>query len=303
MARSGDLIKQYLYNTIVSLGTQVGLTIVPANWSDTDYKKLTLDSVADGQSIHEQLFDSLRDDIEERAKVLAPQTYPWFRDKMLNLFEYNAITVPIVQLDETTQVPYYPSPNPSQRIIKYCSVVPGIFGTTLIKIAGDSSGSPTIISGSPLSAAQTFANIIGVPGITYNVVSYNADRLFMQLDVYYDGLYSAVIEQRVVDKIKSFLLNFSTNNFNGTFLTSLLENEILKVEGVKDVVIDNLKARPYTTAVGGGTSLILNNLELLRSYLTTAGHMIPEDTSGANWRLTDFRVGSSGIKNLNLIAQ
>jgi hypothetical protein len=300
MARSITVISKSLQDALVAAAAAVGITINPANWSKKDYKKLFIDIFATSQGIQEQLYDSAVEDIDLIAKHAAPQTPAWFQYQMLNLFQYDATTPQIIQLDVSNSfAPYYPIVNANFRIVKYCSVVPGTLGTTTIKLAGSG---PAKLSAGQLSAAQSFINQLQVPGITYNAISLDADRLFMQLDVYYLGQYSNVIEANVTTAITAFLNTLSTTYFDGQFLTSLLQNAILAVPGVKDVVFKNIQARANTTTVGTGTNLILNNTELLRNWQMVAGYMIIEDTSGANWRLSDFRVGASGIKNLNLIA-
>lgn len=305
MARTSEAIFIALKDAMVVAAAAVGITIDPSKWKRTDYKRLILYIFADSQAIQEQLYDSLVEDVEAIAESAPPQTRAWFQDKMLNLFEYNAVTVPIVQFSTTNFSPFYPNPNSNNRIVKYCSVTPTNFGVTLIKIAGQSSGLPSQISATPLSAAQTFVNTLGVPGLIYTVTSEAADRLFLQLTVYYNGLYSAVIETNVIAAINAYLAYVSTTNFDGIITLTDLEVWIKAVTGVNDVVLENVQARANATAVGTGTNLILNKLEVNRFWDTVAGYIIPEDsTSGSTkWRLTDFRDGVSGLKNLNLIAQ
>lgn len=285
---------------LVSAAAAVGLTVVPSNWSITDYKRLIMQIVAEQIGIMEQLFDSFVEDIEAIADILAPQTPQWFRAQFLNLFEYDAIAVPIVQFNEETFIPYYINPNPNYRIIKYCAVVPGILGTTTIKLAKDSGGFPDPLTSPEKDAAQTFANIIATPGLIYNVESKPSDKLFMQLDTFYNGLYSSIIQANVISAIEQYL---RTIPFNGVVKISFLKQAILEVEGVNDCSFDNIQARADATTVGLGTNLILNNTELALQWQTIAGYIIPENTTGANWTLTDFRIGSSGIKNLNLISE
>jgi hypothetical protein len=298
MARSISQIRDLLIQGLKDRAALVGITINPTNWSEHDYKLLLLDTVATAGGINEQIHDSAILDIEDNIKVIAPQTPQWFKNLMLNMFEYNSVTVPIIQFDALTFTPYYINPNPANRIIKYCSVVPGVFGTTLIKIASETASLPSQITGLPLSAAQTFINTLAIPGINYVVDSRNSDKLFMQLDVYYNGLYSAIIEANVIAAIENYLKSIP---FDGYVSLSFLKLAILNVSGVTDCVINNMQARADVTSVGAGTNLVLNNLEVQRNFSTIAGYIVLEDTAGANWRLSDFRVGSAGIKNLNLI--
>lgn len=305
MARSIDIIYKALERTYVNFSNAVGVIANPSNWSKTDYKRLALSTIATSQGVLEQTQDSYIEDAEGLIKTMPFQTPAWIQNMMINVFQYDATTPQIIQLNITDKqfTFYYPIENNNFKIIKYCSVVPGILGTTLIKIAADSGGAPSQIIAPSLDAAQTFANTITFDGLFYNVVSLDADRLFLQLDVYYDGLYSAVIETNVTNAIKAYLLEKNTKDFNGTLLLSDLEVRIRAVTGVKDVVFVNVQARANTTSVGTGTNLVLNYTTTQRNYPTISGWCIPEDTIGANWRLTDYRVGSSGLKNLNLISQ
>lgn len=308
MARQINDIYQSLTEAFVFYAGEVGFSVDPSKWKKTDYKRLTLFAVAVGIGILEQLFDSFKSDTEDTLKVLSPQTKPWFRDRMINLFEFNSTTVPIVQLDTSLDpltgvarlTPFYPSPNASNRIIKYCSVVSGSFGNTVIKVAAQSNGVPIKLTPSQLSTAASFIAIISDPGMNYSVVSLDSDKLFLQLDVYYNGNYSAVIEQRVTDAIKNYLRSIP---FDGVIKLSNLVDAIKEVEGVGydgDVVLVNVQARPDSVSVGLGTDLIKDNLEILREWPTVAGYIIPETSSG--FLLSDNRTGTT-IKNLNLIPQ
>lgn len=298
MARTIDNILSTLEASLITLAASVGLTVVPSNWSETDYKLLFLNIIATAMAIQEQLFDAHQSAIEAVALVLPPQTFPWFQNQMLNVFEYDASAVPIVQLDTTTSfVPIYPSPNPNFNIIKFCTVKGAGNGIVNIKIAG---AGPSQISSTPLAAAQSFAYQIGTPGIVYNVISSNSDKLFMQLDVYYNGLYSNVIQKNVIDAINNYL---ATIPFDGKVVLSNLLVAIKSVTGVRDCVFINIQARADSTTVGMGTYLVQNKYENQKDWDTVAGYIIPENTAGANWRLTDYRVGSSGALNLNLISE
>lgn len=295
MARQVNTILAAMQTALVSAASLVGLTIVPTNWSKTDYKSLILYIQAAAQAVQEQLYDSFTTDVENIALVLPPQSSPWFQNQMINVFEYDATAVPVVQLDETTSfVPIYPNPNPTFNIIKYCSVIPGIFGSVGIKIAG---AGPSQITGTALAAAQQFINTAGSPGIRYSVTSGISDKLYMQLDVYYNALFAAVIQTNVISAINLYLQSIP---FNGVVTVSKLQEAILSVDGVLDCVLINAQARANSTTVLMGTNLVINSLEVSRNWQTQAGYIIPESTTG--YTLTDFRVGSSGPLNLNLIS-
>lgn len=299
MARTINNIQSGIIAALVSLAAAAGLTIIPAEWSDYDYRQLLTYVMAQATASLEQLFDAFKIDVEAQVAVAAPQTGPWYQNIMLNLFEYDATAVPIVQLDTTTDfAPYYPDPNPAYRIIKYCSATSAALGTNAVKIAKQVSGAPAALSSPELDAAQSFLNTIAGPGIVNNAVSLNADNLFMQMDVYYRGLYAAVIQTDVIAAINAYL---ATIPFNGVvILTDLLE-AIKAVPGVTDMVWNNVQARADLTAFGAGTNLVSLNTVVQKQWSTVAGYIIPETTSG--FTLTDARVSDPSINNLNLIAE
>lgn len=295
MARLVDNIFASLQASLVVTAQSVGLVIVPTNWSRTDYKGLALYVIAVAQAVFEQLYDAFVVDVEAIALRLPPQTPLWFQYQMINVFEYDATAVPIVVLDESTDfVPQYPNPNDNYKIVDYCSVVNGIFGSVAVKIAGSG---PSQITGSALAAAQEYINTVASPGINYAVTSGISDKLFMQLDVYYNGLYAAIIKNSVTDAINGYLQSIP---FNGILVLSKIESAILAVPGVTDMVFVNVQTRQNSTTVMLGTNLVLNNLVLLRNWQTQAGYIILENTSG--YTLSDARALTPSLLNLNLVS-
>lgn len=281
MARKISSILASLKTGLVSAANDIGITINPDNWSKSDYKSLMLNTIATEQGIQEQLYDSFTLDVEAVIEVMAPQTGPWFKDKMINLFEYDATATPIVQLSDNN-VPYYPNPNPNFNIIKYCSVNSGIFGSVLIKVAGQSAGLPSVLSAPKLSAAQSFLNIISADGINYNVVSRNADQVYIEAIIYYKGIYSAVIQSNVIAAINTYLASIP---FDGSVEIGDLLISIRNVTGVNRVVFSNVQSRKDAEAYGAGTNMISAYTTVNDIYNTDAGYIISEQTIGH--KLTD----------------
>jgi len=273
MATSKATILQRLKDYMKLKGADVGITITPDNWSRTDYKSLQFEAIAEEGAIQEQLYDQFTIDQELIAQRASPQTAQWFQWQMLNLFEYDATDVPIVQLKLPELYPYYTSPNPNYRIITFCSVVKGVAGTTLIKVAKGTT--PTVLTSPELSSAQSFVNIIGIDGLNYNVVSYLADRLYIDAEIFYNGLYSAVISDTVIAAITTFLASIP---FNGSVELGSLLAAIRSVEGVNRVVFNNIQARADSTAYGSGTNMVQTKAWIQDVWPTYAGYIIPEDT-------------------------
>ena len=329
MGRTITQIQNSLIDNLVAYAATLGITINPNDWvyvpgniSETDYKLLLLNTVASGEAFNEQVQDLFLIQSESLIASAQPQTGAWFRFQML-MFQFNSTTPQIPQIQpSTTSAPLsiiWNPVNPSYRVIAFCSVIYGSAGRCIIKVAAISGGLPvdleTAYPGS-LAAALSFVNLIAAPGISYTVQSGNSDWLFLQIDLYYIGVYSAVIFNSVSNAITAFL---NTIPFNGVFKLSSLEEAILAVAGVDDLDFINVAARPDYNSLSGGTTtsfgtilqefLVSNGTENSREYQTNAGYIAVENgtSSGTpspvpNSKLSDYRVGSSGVLNLNCIA-
>lgn len=332
MSRSVLECRNGLIQNLVNAAALLGITINPNDWtsvpgslSETDYKLLLLDTIANGLSYEEQQQDLFTEQQENLIAASAPQTLSWFQYQFLNM-QYNAITPIIPSIQASTGVTplaviWSQPANPANLPIAFCIAQFGSAGRCLIKIASSSGGLPVPVSGGVLGAATSFSNLIAAPGISYVVTSAVSDWLFLQLDVWYQGAYSSTIFASVQTAITNFLNDLSqsgfANNLTATMRISALEQAILNVTGVQDVEFVNVWARPdlaYPTSTTNtfGTAiqqqLVLNNTELQRSFTTIAGYISLENgtssgsPSPSNTQLNDLRGGVGVIKNLNLIA-
>jgi hypothetical protein len=136
---------------------------------------------------------------------------------------------------------------------------------------------PAALSSLELDALTSYINVIGVAGISYNVISNAADRLYVAAQVYYRGLFSSVIKTNVIAAINAYLASIP---FNGQVKVSELETAILSVDGVEDVILQDVRARDNATAYPGGTPLVIGNTLASRLWPTLAGYAISEDTAG-----------------------
>lgn len=300
MARSISQIRQFLIDTLVAQAAVIGINITPTLWSKYDYKNLILNAIATGQAVEEQLWDTYTNDINTIISVAAPETDQWIRNQLLNNFQFDSAVPQVVGVYPPNFYPSFAIPNPNLNIIKYCSVKPGIFGTSLIKVAAQVGGAPadidTTYGAGTLNTVIAFIKAITNSAITKSVTSGQADRIWMQLDVYYNGLYSAVIQTNVISAINTFFTNLE---YAGSFVVSDLELAIKSVTGVIDCVLINITGRANATAFPGGTILNLNTAVVNRIYNSTAGYIILEDFVG--FTLTDPRPSNPFINNLNLI--
>ncbi len=222
----------------------------------------------------ESLIDVFKAEAEGIADRAAAASAGWLQYQVL-LFQYDPITPQIVQL--VNFAPVYPVVDPSKRIISRVSVVTTISGQTTIKVA--TGNPPDALSVGQLSALQSYVTLIGAT-IDYICYSAPADKLYINADVYYQGQYSAIIQESVITAINNFLATFSSLNFNGSFKVSDIEATIRAVPGVNDCVINNMIARADGTAFVDGTYLVQDAKLISRLWPSIAGYVISETTSG-----------------------
>lgn len=243
--------------------------------------------VATAIAVHEQLVDLYIIVIEAIVARASAASTLWVQDKLFK-FQYDATTPQIVQLIDT--VPQYPVVDESKRIITACSVTTDINNTVNIKVA--KSNPYVALSAPEKSAAQSYIDTIGVAGITYVVISLNADKIYIDADIYFQGQYVTVISDNVIAALNAYFQRLSLINFNGSLKMSDLEGIIRNVEGVNDVVLKNVKGRDDATAFAFGTYFIQNSAVVQRLWNSTAGYIVQETTAGQTF-----------ADSLNFIAQ
>lgn len=273
MARSVAEINDYMVTALVSNFAAIGITINPLLWSKRSLLRAFIFTVAIGQALVEQLQDAFMEDIEAIVAVSAAASYGWIQAKMF-LFQYSATNPQFVTLINT--IPVYPIVDSSLTIINACSVTSDLSNTVSVKCA---KGSPLqALDALEIASAQGYINTIGTAGIEYKIISLNADRLYIEGDLYYQGQYASVIQANTIAAIELWLESLSVINFNGKIKMSDLEKEIRNIPGMNDVVLRNVRARPEAVAFASGIDLISDTKIIERQYSTAAGYVIPEDT-------------------------
>jgi hypothetical protein len=216
--------------------------------------------------------DQNKTEVENLVSQAAPGTPQWLQSQVLK-FQYSSTSPQVIQL--IAFAPKYPIVDLSLRIITRCSVTTDISNTVTIKVA--KGFPPQALSFLELDALTSYVNQIGVAGISYNVLSQAADRLYVQAQIFYTGLFSSVIKTNVILAINAYLASIP---FNGQIKVSDLERAILGVSGVTDVILQNVFARAAATAFGSGTGLVISNALVGRIWPTQGGYAITEDSLG-----------------------
>lgn len=223
-------------------------------------------------ALFEQILDVFKADIEGKIAQAAPATAPWIQAKVFE-FQYDALNPQVLDLIDL--VPTYPTVDEDLRIVTRCSVKSNLSNVVTIKTAKNEP--PEALVTAEVNALQDYVDTIGMAGIVYQVSSSDPDRLYIEGTVYFKGQYAAVIQANVIAAVEAYL---ATLPFDGQLLISDVEGAILAVEGVNDVVLENVKARANSVAFGSATGLVLNNQLIYRAWNTVAGYIVQEDTSG-----------------------
>ncbi len=274
-ARSVDQINAQITDALVANFATIGVTIDTTQWSKRNMLRLIAYSIATCAAFIEQLMDVLKASIETTASKAAGASALWVQDKMFK-FQYDTVTPQIIQLINT--LPVYPVIDTTKYIITACSVKSNVSNQVVIKVA---TGNPFVaLTALQLSSAQGYINTIGTAGIIYNVVSLNSDKIYIDADIYYQGQYAAVISANVIAALNTFLQNLSISNFDGSLKMSDLEATIRGVQGVNDVVLDNVRGRADTDLFAAGIDLVLNGTTVQRKWNTIAGYVSAETTAG-----------------------
>ena len=277
MARTINEIYTDITTQLTTEFASAGVVIDPTKWSKRNLLRLTCYVVATAMALWEQLADVSIAEMSAIRDSTASATKKWLQYKMFQ-FQYSA-TDP-QNLAIVNNVPAYPTTNTALQIIKGCSVNTTSNNNVIIKVA---KGNPlNALTTSEVSAAQGYINQIGTAGIVYQVVSYPPDKMAINAIIYYNGTYSAVIEQAVFDAINNFLTTLAKEKFDGYLYALDIERTIKGVEGVNDVVIIDLFTWAYNQSPAFAVNLILGNDLLVRRYQSYAGYIVLEPLPTTN---------------------
>ena len=138
----------------------------------------------------------------------------------------------------------------AQRIVTKCAIVKAdtVKPTLIVKVAK----SDTWLDNNEKTAFAKYMNEKADAGITLNIVTGEPDRLWLSVLIRHDGLVLAGNGDRLVgsgnpvkEAAKKHLENLA---FNGTFFPSLLEQDLMRLPGVKVATVQVAQAAP-----AGGT--------------------------------------------------
>lgn len=282
MARSQAVIKAQIINYISGIPIISQLVV---NNSQVAYNNNFIDIVARAINFLEQLMDAYKVDLEDKVSKGAVGSDAWLQDRILR-FQYDSVTPQIVEIKSDFSVDYV-TVDTTKRIITRASVNTTSNQTVTVKVAKQNP--PVALSAPELAALQSYLTNtgdgtyagrgvgIGFAGTKIVATSNDADEIYINADINYNGQYAATIQADVISAINNYLANI---DFNGKVYISNLEIAIKSVTGVVDVLLKDVAIRANTTLFANKTYLVQNQTTIIQSYSLEAGYAIGETTSG-----------------------
>jgi hypothetical protein len=277
MARTVSQIKQSM---IDQKNTESGLSGLTST-SSTAIWNLIFYICAVAIKVIEDLYDVLRDDVEERKLEIPTGVLKWYASESL-LFQYgDSLVFQDSYVDENNQTVQlkgsnvvYPIIDIDKRIVSLAAADESS-GLITIKVAKITSGIAEPLTAGELAAFEDYWKSKRFAGTPIIYVSSDPDLIKAEYTVYYDPeildssgvLISDGATKPVEDAINDFLQTFQVDNFNGSMQVVKLTNAILNAIGVINPVATNIEAKP-----DGGVYVDVLAI-LSQTYNSYAGYM------------------------------
>jgi hypothetical protein len=253
--------------------------------------------VASAINLFEQVQDLYIINAESLALKTPPATPLWIQNQVFN-YQYDssgspATNVVVINADYSVG---YATKNTAFNIVTLCSVNTLPNNKVQVKAAqGTLTAGYSAITGTALTQLDGFLTEILPAGISHNLISQSADYIAVYGTIYYQNGYAGVIKSNVTTALKAYIDSISISNtsgsqsvnYTGAIKVASIESAILGAEGVLDINITRITARPNATAFSASTVVYdlvsgVNN----RQYNTAAGYAIAETTTSNTWNDT-----------------
>ena len=196
----------------------------------------------------EVLFDKHRTEVERKIEQLEPHTLRWYVNKAKE-FMYGYQLVKDADYYDTTDMSE--TDIDKARIVKYAVASESNTVVYLKVAARGEDGQPAKLNASQFASLTSYMNSVKDAGVAIKLVNENADRIRINMVVYYDPTVmnsdGAVSDgtQPVLEAVKTVITNLP---FNGVFRKSDLLAAIIDVSGVEVADIVSVKVKTANAA-------------------------------------------------------
>ena len=214
----------------------------------------------------ETILDKHYSDVTQKLTEEKAHTARWYRTKAL-AFQFGFDL--IFDTDEFVNTGYTVEQIDNSKIVKYAAVVESEIDSRLIvKIAGETDGELNRLNEQQVTSFKSYMlDHVRDAGVKITVINYEADKLFLNLQINYDPLVLSSNGQHlinanypVVDAIKAYMKELP---FNGELVLAHLVDKLQQVEGVLIPTIMNAStswidenSNSYGDAVGIAVKVI-----------------------------------------------
>lgn len=215
---------------------------------------------------HERTWELFKVGLEKIAEESNVGTAKWLQRKVLEYQHGSTLSV----INDTVK---YNTIDETKKIITRCSVKENnINRMVLVKVAKDNgAGGLTKLVATEVDGLKSYLSNVKMAGTKLLISSMDADRVTVNVEVFYDPAYlPADVKTNVIKAINSYFKNI---DFSGNIYLTKLVDTIQSVEGVKDVLVNSVRCRIATDDVSTA-------VKVERVYESYAGYVLAESTVG-----------------------
>lgn len=210
--------------------------------------------VAVAHHILERIFDTFKEEVEERIAAAYPGSVSWLWNRAME-FQFD---------EESNAYLYehgvYQSVDTEKQIIKHAAVIEE-YNVVKIKVSGKDYAP---LEQAQLTAFEAYMNALKFAGVKLSVSSLKSDDLNLKIHIWRNRL---VMPEENNSDLKSAIEEYLNNiRYGGTFNKTKLMDAVQTVRGVEDVTIESCVLTAHDSA---GT---VTNLQT-QNYRPIAGHI------------------------------
>lgn len=239
MARQINDIKLAITNSFIeneTLAKLYGLDqskSFESQFSKVSFESLFFDVISITLFVFESILDKHFSDVSQKLTEEKAHTARWYRSKAL-AFQYGFDLKQ--DSDEFNNIDYTTDQITSSKIVKYSAVTENEDSRLIVKIAGENNGELSQLNNQEVTSFREYMSEIRDAGVKLTVINYEADKLFLELQINYDPLVLSSTGQHlvnanypVIDAVKEYMKELP---FNGELILAHLVDKLQQVEGV-----------------------------------------------------------------------
>ncbi len=232
MARTVEAIKKQMTDVFIGnsyIKDKYGLDAAKTfeeQFSVVSIESIIFQVLAMGIYFLEQLLGTHKAEVADSLSKQLPHSRNWYREKVMR-FQYG--------IELVRDADYYANDGLSTdeitalETVKFCAIEE-VAGNIKVKVAKGDAGAREQLTGAEELALIEYLDEIKDAGVNIQVVNVQADKIFAEIDIYYNPL---LLDPAAGIVEASFTEYVSTLEFNGVITINALVDNLQKLTGVK----------------------------------------------------------------------